>query len=135
MFPSYRNQSIDFDCKSIDLFLYEKNLFAPRLLIYFLEKKVLNPIFSFYVYYLKEFLVDTRRCFNVYKTSIRRRDVVETTCVCWAVIPPNFRGVFRTQSNIYDEAFLQKYRTAFKHQLFSQKSPITGVRMGSKYVS
>ena len=53
MFPSYRNQSIDFDCKSIDLFLYEKNLFAPRLLIYFLEKKVLNPIFSFYVYYLK----------------------------------------------------------------------------------
>ena len=43
------------------------------------------------------------------------------------------RGVFRTQLNIYDEAFLQKQLTTKSRQVFSQKSSIVDVRLSSKY--
>ena len=33
----------------------------------------------------------------------------------WRNLIVNTRGVFRTQSNIYDEAFSQKLLTAFSH--------------------
>ena len=45
----------------------------------------------------------------------------------------NIRGVFRAQSNINDGAFLPKYLTAFYRKLFSQKSFIIDLRLGSKY--
>ena len=45
------------------------------------------------------------------------------------------RGVFRTKSNIYDEAFLQKWLTTKSYSLFSQKSCIVDLRLGSKYAS
>ena len=41
------------------------------------------------------------------------------------------RGVFKTQSNIYDEAFLRKWLTAEICQLFPQKSSVVDVRQGS----
>ena len=44
-------------------------------------------------------------------------------------------GVFRTQSNIYDGAFLRKYLTAKNCQLFPQTSSNLVVRLASKYVS
>ena len=47
----------------------------------------------------------------------------------------NTRGVIRTQSNIYDGVSFRKQLTAFNRSLFSQKSPIANVRLGSKYVS
>ena len=46
-----------------------------------------------------------------------------------------FRGVFRTQSNIYDRAFLGKELTIKSYWLFSKKSSIADVRQGSKYAS
>ena len=39
------------------------------------------------------------------------------------------------QSNIYDEAFLQKKFTAISCKLFSQKNSIVDVRMASKKAS
>ena len=48
---------------------------------------------------------------------------------------PNPKSVFKTQSNIYDGAFLQKYFTAKSRELFSQKISIVDVRLGSKYAS
>ena len=42
---------------------------------------------------------------------------------------------FRTQYNIYDGAFLQKQFTAFSRVLFSQKSSILDILLGSKYAS
>ena len=45
------------------------------------------------------------------------------------------RGEFRTHLNIYDEAFLRKYRTAKNRSLFLQKMPIVDLLVGSKYVS
>ena len=44
-------------------------------------------------------------------------------------------GVFRTQWNIYDGAFLRKYLTAKNCQLFPQTSSNLVVRLASKYVS
>ena len=44
-------------------------------------------------------------------------------------------GVCRIQSNIYDEAFLQKQLTAKSRLLFPQKSSIVDGRVGSKYVT
>ena len=46
-----------------------------------------------------------------------------------------FRGVFRTLSNIWDEAFSQKLRTAFSPSSVLQKISIVDVRLGSKYAS
>ena len=43
-----------------------------------------------------------------------------------------FRGVFRTQSNIYDGALLWKQFTAKSRKLFLQKDSIVDVRLGSK---
>ena len=43
-------------------------------------------------------------------------------------------GVFRTQSSIYNGAFLQKYLTASSKKS-SQKTSIEDVLLGSKYVS
>ena len=40
------------------------------------------------------------------------------------------RGILKTQPNIYDGAFLRKQLTA---KVFSQKSSIADIRMGSKY--
>ena len=45
------------------------------------------------------------------------------------------RGVFRTHSNIYHGAFLRKHLTAFIRWLFSWKSSIVNVELGSKYAS
>ena len=45
------------------------------------------------------------------------------------------RGVFRTQSYIYDGVFLQKQSTVFGRQLFPQKSSIVDVWLGSKCAS
>ena len=47
----------------------------------------------------------------------------------------NSRGVFRTQSNIYDGAFLQKQLTTKSRYQSSQKHFIPDVRQGSKYTS
>ena len=46
-----------------------------------------------------------------------------------------YRGVFITHSTVYDWGFLQKQLTAKNRLLFSQRSSIAGVRLGSKYVS
>ena len=46
-----------------------------------------------------------------------------------------YRGVFRTESNIFNEAFLQKKLTAKSQDLFLQKSFIVDVRLSSKYAS
>ena len=46
-----------------------------------------------------------------------------------------YRGVFIIHSTVYDWGFLQKQLTAKNRQLFSQRSSIAGVRLGSKYVS
>ena len=49
---------------------------------------------------------------------------------------PEYKGEFiRTQSNIYDEAFLRKQFTAKNRELFSQKSFIVDVRLHTKYRS
>ena len=48
---------------------------------------------------------------------------VETTFCLW--IWNIYRGVFRTQSNICDGGFLQKYLTAFSRKLFSEKSTVS----------
>ena len=45
------------------------------------------------------------------------------------------RGVFKTQSNIYDDAFLQKYLTAERHLIFLQKNTILDISLCSKYIS
>ena len=45
------------------------------------------------------------------------------------------RGIFRTQSNIYDGAFMRKWLKAKSCQLFSRKSSIVNVRLGFKYAS
>ena len=42
------------------------------------------------------------------------------------------RGVFRTQSNIYNGALLQKKLAAKGRQLFLQKSSIVDIRLDSK---
>ena len=47
----------------------------------------------------------------------------------------NTRGVFRTQSNNYNGAILQKQWTVFRRWMFSQKSSIIDVRLGSKSAS
>ena len=41
-----------------------------------------------------------------------------------AIASTNIRGVFRTQSNIYDEAFLQKWLTAKKKIYFQTKTQV-----------
>ena len=46
-----------------------------------------------------------------------------------------FRGVFRTQSNVYDGAFSGKLVTAERCQQFLQKTSVVDVRLGSKYAS
>ena len=43
------------------------------------------------------------------------------------------KGMFTTKSNILDGAFLQKPFTAKRHYLFSQKSFIVDVWLGSKH--
>ena len=45
------------------------------------------------------------------------------------------RGVFETQPDIYDGAFLQRYLAAFSRFFFLQKHSITDVQQGSKYGS
>ena len=45
------------------------------------------------------------------------------------------KGVFRTQSNIYHGAFLQKWFTTLSHQLFLQNRFIVDARLGSNYSS
>ena len=45
------------------------------------------------------------------------------------------RGVFRTHSKICDDAFLQKYLTAFSRSLLWQKGSIAYLRLGSQYTS
>ena len=45
------------------------------------------------------------------------------------------RGVFITQTNICDRAFLRKQFTAFSCSFFSQKESIIDVQIGSKYAS
>ena len=47
----------------------------------------------------------------------------------------HIRGIFRTQSYIYDGVFLQKQSIVFSRKLFSQKSSIVDVWLGSKYAS
>ena len=52
------------------------------------------------------------------------------------ITKPEYKGEFiRTQSNIYDEAFLRKQFTAKNRELFSQKSFIVDVRLHTKYPS
>ena len=46
-----------------------------------------------------------------------------------------FRGICRTQLNIYDEAFYENCFMAFSRHLFSQKSSLIDVTLGSKYTS
>ena len=45
------------------------------------------------------------------------------------------RGVFKTLSNIWDEAFLRKLLKAFTRSLFLQICCIVDLRLGSKYPS
>ena len=45
-----------------------------------------------------------------------------------------FRGVFKTLSNIYDEAFLRKYLIVKVVHCFRGNDSIIGVRKGPKYV-
>ena len=45
------------------------------------------------------------------------------------------RGVFITQSNIYDEALLGKQSNGFQTKLFWQKRFIIDIRLGSEYAS
>ena len=52
----------------------------------------------------------------------------------WKYLMANARGVFRIQSNIYVGAFCQKL-LIFTRWLFSQKSFLVNVRLGSKYAS
>ena len=47
----------------------------------------------------------------------------------------HIRSVFKTQSSIYDGAFLQKQSTVFSRSLFSRKISIVDVWLGSKYAS
>ena len=47
----------------------------------------------------------------------------------------SWRIIFRTHSNVYDEAFLQKQITAFSRWIFSQRSSFVDVWLGSKYAS
>ena len=52
-------------------------------------------------------------------------DQVNTSC----------RGVFRTRSNVYDEAFFAKIVNGLKALTISQKSFIVNVRLSSKHAS
>ena len=45
------------------------------------------------------------------------------------------RSVFKTQSNIHDDAFLRKYLTAERHLIFLQKTTILDTSLCPKYVS
>ena len=45
------------------------------------------------------------------------------------------RSVFRSESNIYVGAFLQKQLTAKTRKLFTQKRSIVDLRLASKYAS
>ena len=47
----------------------------------------------------------------------------------------DIEGLFRTQSNIYNGAFLRKWSTVFSRWLFSQKSFIIDVWLNPKYAS
>ena len=53
----------------------------------------------------------------------------------WRYLMVKARGVFRTHSNIYHGAFFRKHLAAFRRWLFSWKSSIVNVELGSKYAS
>ena len=47
----------------------------------------------------------------------------------------NSRGVYRTQSNVHDGAFMQKQKTVRSLQKTFAKSCLTGIWQGPKYIA
>ena len=75
------------------------------------------------------------RYFPVNLTKFLRTPFLHNTSGQLLLTFLELKGVFRTLSNIWDEAFLRKLLTAFTRWLFLQKCSIVDLRLGSKYAS
>ena len=76
-----------------------------------------------------------QRCFPVNFAIFLRTPFLLNTSGGLLLTFLELKGVFRTLSNIWHEAFLRKLLTAFSRWLFLQKCPIVDLRLGSKYAS
>ena len=67
--------------------------------------------------------------------SYMKSVIKDNTIFFFAYAKENVRGVFKTQSNNYDGAFLRKQIKIFSCYLFPQKNSIADVPLGCKHVS
>ena len=128
----FRYQSIDLLCKSMDWFLYDRDLRHERVKeLYHTSENSSSCIDLIFTSQLK--LGFTLRCIRIMiieflckvsYSSTLSSIIRKTDFLIWKSF--DFRAVFRTESNIYDGAFLQ---------LYLQKRSIINLWLGCKYVS